>query len=334
MFVTSLNSLFKFTQKIPKCFCNNKYQRFSSLTREVLKVKMDLFYSQDQVKQFIVNQNQNLKQIENLLKDDNPDIKNVKFLVGDQEIENKEEQLFLNLSINNDLKIIIDDIQTTFEFADQLNTANYFESTKLEGELAQHEVPYQDAQVIQAFIKNFKQILEKQKPSSQAYSEKQMNDALLKAVQTFSEYNFSSSFEKNTQFVNALRQQYQEGQDKLQKIEDESRSKSLSNVKQLIGLQVVQFGFLFYLTYGLYGWDFAEPVSYVLGLGSEAYILYHFIKHRKSFNQLYLFEKQLQPVRKNLISQNQTNTEGHLKFLKCKLDMIQSKIQFGRSKEK
>lgn len=88
------------------------------------------------------------------------------------------------------------------------------------------------------------------------------------------------------------------------------------------------------MTYGLYGWDFAEPVSYILGLSTEAVIFYYFIKHRKGLNSSLLFGNKFDPLQKRLLSQNYTSAENQLKFLKNKLDMTESKISFGRSKEK
>ena len=53
-------------------------------------------------------------EIEQLLKEDNPSIKTVKFLVGETEVPDQEKLSFLNLSLNNNLKLVIDNKLTTF----------------------------------------------------------------------------------------------------------------------------------------------------------------------------------------------------------------------------
>ena len=40
-------------------------------------------------------------------------------------------------------------------------------------------------------------------------------------------------------------------------------------MKRIISLMSVNWVFLFYLTYGKYGWDVGEPVSYLTGLGVD-----------------------------------------------------------------
>jgi hypothetical protein len=40
-------------------------------------------------------------------------------------------------------------------------------------------------------------------------------------------------------------------------------------MKRIVAMMSINWVFLFYLTYGKYGWDVGEPVSYLSGLGID-----------------------------------------------------------------
>jgi|LakMenEpi03Aug12_release.lakeMendotaPanAssembly.Ray.scaffolds.fasta_scaffold463660_1 hypothetical protein len=40
-------------------------------------------------------------------------------------------------------------------------------------------------------------------------------------------------------------------------------------MKRIVAMMSINWIFLFYLTYGKYGWDVGEPVSYLSGLGID-----------------------------------------------------------------
>jgi hypothetical protein len=58
-------------------------------------------------------------------------------------------------------------------------------------------------------------------------------------------------------------------QEQWQQQEDKQIHASMKFARVLLGLEGAQFLGLFYITYGLYGWDVGEPVSYLLTLSVE-----------------------------------------------------------------
>ena len=52
-----------------------------------------------------------------------------------------------------------------------------------------------------------------------------------------------------------------------------AHNKSIKFSKVLMALSIGQFVGLFYITYGLWGWDVGEPVSYLIALTVDLWLV-------------------------------------------------------------
>ena len=97
---------------------------------------MNLFYTPNQQKRFIINQQQTLEDIEKLIKQDNTDVSEVSFFNNNEELPKKSSQNFLELAFKSNLTIKVDNIPTAFDLGQKCDNANYFFNSNFDGEFA------------------------------------------------------------------------------------------------------------------------------------------------------------------------------------------------------
>lgn len=95
-------------------------------------------------------------------------------------------------------------------------------------------------------------------------------DAILHS--TLKEYNkfIESKLVEKEDLIKTITEKSQKDLLEIEKLMQDVDRSSLFLIKVLIGLLVVQFAVLYYITYHVAGWDVGEPVSYLIGITKAA----------------------------------------------------------------
>lgn len=117
-------------------------------------------------------------------------------------------------------------------------------------------------------------------------------------------------------------------EDQLAQVDSESTNKGHRVLKFLIVATIAQWLVLFYLTYTGYGWDFCEPIAYLINLGVETAVILCFLRTRGSLGQASIFSHYFAKNRGLLLGRRGTNLEAAIRFQQDKIHVFQSRNYF------
>jgi hypothetical protein len=165
-------------------------------------------------------------------------------------------------------------------------------------------------------------------PIGVSYTPDQVRQALDLTVKNYSDKN--DGLYKQTEDIGIqLSEQLEVEEDNVVAIEDKSRNKAKKVLKFLIFATGVQWGVLFYLTYFKYGWDFSEPISWLISFGIETVGLAYYLKKFDDLGQDAIFNRYYEKSGKKYLLNHKTL---HRDSLNKRVNFLKRRIFFGKIK--
>lgn len=103
--------------------------------------------------------------------------------------------------------------------------------------------------------------------------------------------------------------------------------KSLTPIRAIFGLTVVQGAVLFYITYYMYGWDVGEPISYLIALGLETAGMYFFLKKMGDLTPKLFYGRKQEELRKKLLNKTSTSSQNDIEYSKTALSRLRAYVK-------
>jgi hypothetical protein len=291
-------------------------------------VNIDINLTETVQKRFIITEETTIADFAKLIKEEPELAKNKHFsyqLNGKNldEVDPISKEKLLKTALYNNFKIKSDHQFLSFSMDLQASPA-FFDENPLDAALHNHHLPFQDADLIKKVSSQVLSSLKSKHTSKLSYSKEEIQQVLAESLKAFSGKR-DLNIDQQEKGLEPLAAQYQKEAANVNQIEKNVNKSALSLINLGVLTVGVQWGVLFYLTYFAYGWDFTEPIGYLIGLSLETYGLWYFLRKNLSFDQGTIFEKsRKQKLMKKLFAEA-TNPKLDLKFLENKIKMIQAK---------
>ena len=243
-----------------------------------------MYHSEENIKQYQFSSDASFEEMEDILRENNnPNIKSLIFSLNGKNVDKNKHENFLENTLDKEVSIFINSelISSDIDLKDLIYYKNH---PKIRNILKNKQIPLFEACNISEFFTNFENNFNKssinQKRTMNRINANFMESLKVMAEKTKEKKTLSKKFiEDNNQIF--------------EKITSDSVKKSTRFMKYIFYCYGIQWGALFYLTYFKYGWDFCEPLSYLIGLSFETCSIAFFIKYSKSLNNKNLFEGRL-----------------------------------------
>eukprot|EP01017_Pseudomicrothorax_dubius_P019770 TRINITY_DN2177_c0_g1_i6.p1 TRINITY_DN2177_c0_g1~~TRINITY_DN2177_c0_g1_i6.p1 ORF type:complete len:322 (+),score=91.63 TRINITY_DN2177_c0_g1_i6:48-1013(+) len=293
----------------------NSRRNFSSNIR----LSVDLSWEGNK-KRFFINDKTTVADFQKLLKEEFPE-EEVAFVVNDNVVNQEDPiigQPFSHVLRENLVNLRLGDrIEASFEF-DALGSIFYISGNPLDQSLANNQVPTPDSIWLRRFST---QLIERvTKNSKGTFSIKDLQTAL---NETFANFNKTPSSTKALEVAekNLLTQQA--------KVDEAQKNflgyldkKAKLPIKLGIAAIAVQWAVLFYLTYGVYGWDVTEPIGYLIALSLETLGLFYFIRKGIQLSQTTIYDQKKKQLERS-VSRSLRNREIDARTLRRQLTFLQ-----------
>lgn len=248
----------------------------------------------------------------------------ISFVGGGNKVE-EGTGIFLEKSVDEQLKILINGVSMAYEIKDSC----YFFNNRFDGALQNAEVPVPDSVAISNFLTVFESEANNLYPNAKSLKKSDLQNLLLSSLSLLESHmksNESTLAEKLTKInseeknLNAL----------FDKNEKEIRKIAFSPLKTLLILTCIQWIVLFYVCYYLYGWDFTEPVGYLISLGLESLGIAYFIKKGEELGQQSIFNKSLAKNEGAIMRKISSSATVEKALIRKRMLLLYSRMVFGR----
>lgn len=242
--------------------------------------------------------------------------------------ENKVEEgtgIFLEKSIDEQLKILINGVSMAYEVKDSC----YFFNNRFDAEFQKAEVPIPDCVAISNFLTVFESEAKNLYPNAQSLKKSDVQKMLLSSLSLL-ESGIKSRESTLSEKLTKLNNEQKDLNAILAKNEEVIRKAAFSPLKTLLILTLLQWIILFYVCYYLYGWDFTEPVGYLISLGLESLGIGYFIKKGEELGQGSIFKKSLAKKEGAIMRKITSSASVEKNLIRKRGLLLFSRIVFGR----
>ena len=315
--------------RIPSFFLRQKLPFFfSTSSQNQFHLKFDLFYDENTPKRFYFPHKSSLFSVENLLKTGDTSIKTVDFTINDTTAVDKS-LLFIDTVLKNNLKLKVNSQPFAYKI-DGFQDLGYYMNSKYDHAFKENEVPFPQANLLSSLFQAYETKFSKELSENQTITAKHFQENLVQLIQSFDEINEI----KIKQIESSLESSYRDLQKETKQFEalEAQLSKEAQNtLKFWLALTTIQFFVLFYICYYVYGWDFTEPIGYLISLGIETAAIGYFIKFRGDLGQNALFASKLSKLRPLALSKKTTNPKIAKELLNEKISIFKRMLLFTKT---
>ena len=242
---------------------------------------------------------------------------------------NKVEEgagIFLEKTVDEQLKILINGVSMAYEIKDSC----YFFNNRFDGALQNAEVPIPDCVAISNFLTVLEGEANNLYPNAQSLKKNDIQKLLLSSLSIL-ESRIKSKESTLAEKLNKLNNEEKDLNVFLAKNEEEIRKSAYSPLKTLLLLTLLQWIVLFYVCYGLYGWDFTEPVGYLISLGLESLGIGYFIKKGEELGQDAIFNKSLAKKEGAIMRKITSSASAEKALIRKRMLLLYSRMVLTRS---
>jgi len=282
--------------KIPKSSALKHFYCFSTTTPmpNQFDFKFDVFPSEDSPKRFYLPSKSSIFSVENLIKSGDSSIKTIDFSSSDSSPINKSSN-FLEFVLKSNLKLSVNSHPFAYKI-DGFQDLGYFTNSKYDGFFKEKELPFPQVSIFSSIFKAYETRFAKESQNEATMTAKQLQDNLIQVLKNFSEINQKTVTEIETNLEQCIHD-FESEKKKLQRLEAQLSKEARKILKFWLIVTTAQFFILFYICYYAYGWDFTEPIGYLISLGIETATIGYFLKFRGELGQNSLFFNKLKTLK-------------------------------------
>ena len=234
---------------------------YFSSSQNSFNIKLDLYSSEDTVKRFYVPSKASLFTVENLIKSGDSSIKTVDFSIESGEGIDKSNQ-FIDSIMKKHMKLTLNSTPVAYRI-DAFHDLGYCLNSKYDEVFKQNEIPFPQASLFSSLFHAYD--LRFAKENANNINSKQVQENFIEILKNFSEINQIKMKEIQSNLEISYKE-YEKENMNLQKIEQLLSNEAKKTLKFWLGITTTQFVVLFYICYYVYGWDFTEPIGYLISL--------------------------------------------------------------------
>lgn len=298
---------------------------FSSASTQTLPLRLNLHYSEKLIKQIFLSSSTTLSEFETQLKNNDPKIHHISFFNEENKELTTKNLNLVDLFVNEGLKFKINDKFHSFEIKD----LDYYYNSKFDNLLKENEIQNPESLPLINFLDKFNEQKEKNHVNKSSFTKKDVLNLLNNSLKLY-----STSTQVKNQILNdkaqKINSQLIDFEKKTAEIESILKIQSQQPLKILIYLTIIQWMVLFYICYYLYGWDFTEPIGYLISLGIEIVGINYFLKNSTELGQKTIFSNKFNNSKNSFFSKITTNHSVDKKMLVRRLNLLKKRIIFGK----
>lgn len=310
---------------VKSCFSPNKSFKFLfSHSKKQQHIKFDIYSSESFPKRFYLPAKSTILSVESLLKSEDSSIKTLEFSRSDSTPIEKTSN-FLDLILKNDLKLIVNSQPFAFK-VDDFNDLGYCLNSKYDELFKEKEIPLPQAAFFASLFQAYdvKYANDKKEIKAREFQEK-----LLDVLKNFEEINHIKVNELENHLANSMKS-YENEKKQIESIEAQLNKQAQKTLKFWLALTTLQFIVLFYICYYVYGWDFTEPIGYLISLGIETAALVYFLRFRGELGQSALFNSKISKLRPKALGKISTNANAAKEFMERKISVLRRSLTFSK----
>ena len=293
---------------------------FSTLPSSQFNFKLDVYPSDSIPKRFYLPSKSSVFSVENLIKSGDSSLKTVDFSANEGTMD--KSSIFLDSALKTNLKLLLNSKAIAYKI-DDFHDLGYFTNSNFDAVFKQKEVPFPQVAIFSSVFKAYETRFAKTQKDS--FPAKELQENLVQVLKDFGELNQITAKELENNLEKCLKDLASE-KNLVQTLEEKINAEARKTLKFWLLVTTVQFFLMFYICYYVYGWDVAEPIGYLIGLGLETAAIGFFLRFRAELGQNALFANKLKKLKKGTTSITKPN-KG---FLAEKANFFKRNLSYGK----